>query len=148
MSLGTQNIQTSPPPIVKPLGSRNFEYAIMNAVENDQNTTQKQEVTDAQTTINDTQMESAYYQAWDNILQQDATAIKNANGNTTTTPELQAQYSTDSTTAQSQQNMCDSATQASQTAVGQDGTNLSNMAQIASAATSIASNMAQVISSS
>jgi len=144
MSLDAQNIQTSPPPVVKPLGSRNFEYAIMNAVENDQNTTQKQEITDAQSTINDTQMESAYYQAWDSILQQDASAIAKNPSDTA----LNSQYSTDSTTAQSQQNMCDAATQASQTAVGQDGTNLSNMAQIATAATSIASNMAQVISSS
>ena len=146
MSPDTQNTPNQPQPLLKP--PRNFEYAIMNAVENDQNTTQKQEITDAQTTINDTTMEEAYYQAWDNILQTDAGNIKTANGNTSTTPGLQATYSTDSTDAQSQQSMCDSATQASQTAVGQDGTNLSNMAQIASAATSIASNMAQVISSS
>ena len=141
MSLNTQNQQDALQPIRT---HGNFEYAIMNAVNNDQVSMQNQEITDAKTTINDTKFEAAYYSAWDSILQQDATAIAKDPTNTA----LQTQYSTDSTIAQSQQNMCDSATQASQTATGQDGTNLSNMAQIATAATSIASNMAQVIASS
>ena len=142
----SQTLQSGNTPSTPIRGHGNFEYAIMNAVNKDQISMQNQEITDAQTTMNNTKFEASYYSAWDAILQADSTKIKNDTGNQQTADE--SQYSTDSTTAQSQQNMCDSATQASQTATGQDGTNLSNMAQIATAATSIASNMAQVISSS
>lgn len=132
---------------------RNFLYAMLNAVNKDQQTMQWQEISDSQTTAADAQIEEGYYTEWDGLLQQDAaniSAIANGSnpGSQTNQAKLQAdqaKYQSDSTEAQTQQNVCDGATQASQQTVGQDGSNLQNQAQLASTLNSVASNMASLL---
>lgn len=119
---------------------RNFLFAMLNAVNKDQSTMQWQEQTDSNSTILDANIENTYYKAWNSVLQKDAAAVKsNAN------PSTEDQYTADSTTAQTQESMCDGATQASQQTVGQDGSNLQNQAQLASTLNSVASNVASLI---
>lgn len=129
------------------MAERNFLYAMLNAVNKDQQTMQWQEIADSNTTIKDANIEEQYYSAWDTILQLQAASIATlAKGtNQSLLQAAQAKYQEESTTAQSQQNMCDGATQASQQTVGQDGSNLQNQAQLASTLSSVASNMASLI---
>lgn len=130
---------------------RNFLYAMLNAVNNDQQTMQWQEIADSQTTTANAQLEEQYYSQWDLVLKNDAIAISQEAPKATTPggqaqmTALQSKYQSDSTTAQTQQNECDGATQASQQMVGQDGSNLQNQAQLASTLNSVASNMASLL---
>lgn len=126
---------------------RNFLYAMLNAVNKDQQTMQWQEIADSNTTILDGNTEESYYSVWDTVLQAQAAVIAGdaKSGNSNQLQADQALYQEESTTAQSQQNMCDGATQASQQTVGQDGSNLQNQAQLASTLSSVAANMASLL---
>jgi hypothetical protein len=133
------------------MSERNFLYAMLNAVNKDQQTMQWQEISDSSTTTANAQIEENYYKTWDGILQSIAGSISKEAGNSSDPNQqaklqsLQAKYQADSTEAQTQQNVCDGATQAAQQTVGQDGSNLQNQAQLASTLNSVASNMASLL---
>lgn len=120
---------------------------MLNAVNRDQCTMQWQQETDSNTTVVDANIEDTYYSAWNSILKKDASAVQSAASKNDTNAEnaAQNQYTADSTQAQTQESMCDGATQASQQTVGQDGSNLQNQAQLASTLNSVASNVASLI---
>lgn len=137
----------------------NFMFALLNAVANDQDSLSWQEVTDAKTTTNNTNIEDAIYQFTRDQLKTDASNLNNYINQHTKTlngtqvnqkvlqriNELNTTYQKDSTNAQSIQNQADSMVQGSQTQAGQDGQNLSTKAQLAQTMTSILSTLASIL---
>ena len=131
---------------------RNFEFALLNAVNNDQNTEQWLQIADSEMTSNDANIEATCYNQWNNALNVIAAVVNGYAAGATDTSvknkltEAQQQYQVASTMAQTTETQMDGATQSAQQAVGQDGTNLQNQAQLAQTLTSIGSQVANMIS--
>jgi hypothetical protein len=131
---------------------RNFEFALLNAVNNDQNTEQWLQIADSEMTSNDANIESTCYNQWNSALKVIASVVNMFAAEATNTTfkndltEAQQQYQVASTTAQTTETQMDGATQSAQQSVGQDGTNLQNQAQLAQTLTSIGSQVANMIS--
>lgn len=131
---------------------RNFMFALLNAVNNDQNTMQWLQIADSQTTANDANIESNCYKAWNGVLSYMGKAVEYAAQKATKTSakntltEYQQQYQIDSSMSQSNETSMNGATQSAQQAVGQDGTNLQNQAQLAATLNSIGQQMSGMIS--
>jgi hypothetical protein len=123
----------------------NFLRNLLSAVNNCQQTMQWQQIADTNSTINNANLEQSYYAAWNTQLARDASKVTAAGTTGDDLTKAQQQYQVDSALAQTQENTCDSATQAAQQAVGQDGTNLQNQAQLASTLNTIGSNLANLI---
>lgn len=129
---------------------RNFEFALLNAVNNDQNTEQWLQIADSEMTSNDANIEATCYNMWNTALQDIAsnvsTAATNGSNPNTDLTIYQQDYQVASTMAQTTETSMDGATQSAQQAVGQDGTNLQNQAQLAQTLNSIGSQVANMIS--
>lgn len=132
---------------------RNFMFALLNAVNNDQNTEQWLQISDSNVTSQDAALEQDCYTSWNAALQRVSSEVQAqaANGGTSSNAnpaltEAQSIYQTDSTLAQTNETCMDGATQSAQQAVGQDGTNLQNQAQLAQTLNSIGQQMSGMIS--
>lgn len=131
---------------------RNFMFALLNAVNKDQNTEQWLQISDSKVTASDAGLESGCYTAWNTALTSIASLVQKyaaqTSGSKPNNPltEEQSQYQLESTEAQTNETSMDGATQSAQQAVGQDGTNLQNQAQLAATLNSIGQQMSGMIS--
>ncbi len=133
--------------------SKSFLWAMLGALTYGQSTMEWMQIADENMTSLNAQLEDDYYGFWDNQLTSDANSISEiVNGGASQDDkqnqiaEAQAKYQTDSTTAQTAQNMCDAATQAAQQTAGEDGTNLQNMLSLSTVLSSVQSSLASMIS--
>ncbi|NDD58246.1 MAG: hypothetical protein EBZ47_03205 [Chlamydiae bacterium] len=133
--------------------SKSFLWAMLGALTYGQSTMEWMQIADENMTSLNAQLEDDYYGFWDDQLTNDANSISAiVNGGASQDDkqnqiaEAQAKYQTDSTTAQTAQNMCDAATQAAQQTAGEDGTNLQNMLSLSTVLSSVQSSLASMIS--
>ena len=129
-------------------------FAMLESVNTDQASIGNMQITDANATDIDVNIEQNVYKACNSVLGHAATALENYissnSGNVTSTVQakidsLQAIYQEDSSVTQTNESTSDNAVQAAQTQAGQDGTNLSNKVQLAQTLISVTSTIAGLL---
>lgn len=129
----------------------NFMYDLMKAIMHDQSTMSQQQLTDAQSTMIATKIETALYTAWKDTLTLAAQHVEHeaTSGHKKTrgarTQAAQANYSLQNSKAQMNESQQDAMVQSTQGQTQSDATNLQMKAQIQQSANSILTTLVNML---
>lgn len=124
----------------------NYQYALLNATVEAQEVLGDKQITDSQAGIVANDLLTTQYDASTEVLNQDTEIAQDASDDSNDFNVANQVYQNDSATTQVGQSNGNTAVQAQQTAVSQDGTNLSNLVSLSSSIISIGSYVSNLIS--